>query len=63
MGNFFFTDADMLEHFENIHLGFMDESFDEFQGDECDNMFDDIHDLKEHKESNHMSIESYDCRV
>ena len=59
----FLTDTDLSEHFENIHLGFMDESIDEFQCEECDNVFDDIHDLEEHKESNHMSIESYDCRV
>ena len=53
----------MSEHFENVHLGFLDESLIEFECEVCDNVFGDIEDLKEHKNSVHMPIESYDCTV
>ena len=45
----FLTDCDFSEHFENVPLGFLDEPLNDFECEVCDNAFDYVQDLSDHR--------------
>ena len=51
----------MVDHFEVVHLGFLNDSSKEFECDMCGDEFDDMEDLNKHKEMNHNPIEYFTC--
>ena len=58
------TVNDLSDHFEIVHLGFLDEPSTEFECEMCGDCFDNMESQKKHKEYDHvLPTEYHNCNI